>query len=438
MKESSEPCRSYRLTRRQFVAGGAAGLATLMGMPVRDLLAAAETATRPAAAEHVILLWFGGGLSHLDTFDPKPDAPTGGEFKPIDTAVEGLSVTEILPKLAREMNRAALIRSVHGEIGEHGRATYKALTGYAQRPQLVHPGLGSVVAHEREKLTALPSFVSIGGRAPSPGYLGQACAAYYAGAPGEPDPNLHLPEGLGQARAKQRMRILQRMNERYAEQAGGAQLSATEESYQKARRFMDSPAIEAFNIAKERPAVRAAYGDSSFGRGCLLARRLVESGVRFVQVNSGGFDTHTNNFPAMREKGAEIDPAIASLLSDLAASGKLSRTLVLTLSEFGRTPRINADGGRDHHPEVFSALLAGGGVPAGTVVGASDARGAEPAERPAGVSDIHATVCAALGIDFTKKVQTPLGRPMPLVQGGAPIDELLPKRLRGQSGGDYG
>jgi uncharacterized protein (DUF1501 family) len=201
---------------------------------------------------------------------------------------------------------------------------------------------------------------------------------------------------------------------------------ATETAIKEAVALMKSPTLKVFDLDKENPDTLARYGDTDFGRGALLARKLVETGVRFVQVNRGGFDTHSNNFPAMENHGLEMDPALAALIEDLAASGKLDSTLVLVLSEFGRTPRINNNAGRDHHASCFSCLIAGGGVRGGQVVGASDKDAMEPAERPVKPSDLHATVCHALGIDHEKDVYTPQDRPMVLVREGAePVKELF-------------
>lgn len=417
-------CRSYHLTRRSFLKFGSLGIGTLLGMRVGDLVALAAEAEK-RAADHVILLWMGGGMSHLDTFDPKPGRPTQGEFDPIKTTTPGIEISEVLPNIAAQMKHTSLIRSVTGNSGDHGGATYNLMTGYMQTPQLVHPSIGSVVAHEKEPITELPAFISISGRAHAAGYLGQACEAYFVARAGQPDPYVRLPEGIGQVRADKRLEALKQLNQRFRDKHPDMQIDAIDESYQAAVGFMQSPALKAFDLDTETEETRQRYGRSDFGRGCLLARRLVENGVRFVQVNKGGFDTHADNFTAMRRLGGEIDLGIAALIGDLAASGMLDRTLVLVLSEFGRTPRINGEAGRDHWPRVFSSLIAGGGTKRGQLVGASDADGYEVAERAVQVADIHATVCTALGIDPTKHVQTPLGRPMKLVDGGSAIKELL-------------
>lgn len=418
----SMSCWDYKLTRRAML--GATGAATLLGLRVRDLLAYAGSESSPTA-EHVILFWNGGGMSHIDTWDPKPGRPTQGEFEPIETSVPGIFISEIFPKLARQMEHMTLVRSIAGTNGDHGRATYQLQTSYNPMPSLTHPGLGSVVVHERDKLGDLPAYISISGQAPRAGYLGQRCEAYFIGRPGEKDPYLAFPTGIAQERGNKRLETLARVNRRYAQKLPHAKLDATETSVQEAVALMRSPALEALDLDKEKPKTVARYGENAFGRGALMARRLVETGVRFVQINRGGFDTHVNNFPAMRAHGDEMDPALAALIGDLADSGLLSKTLIIMLSEFGRTPRINDDEGRDHHAACFSCLLAGGGIRGGTVIGSSDKDGYLPKDRPVQVPDLHATVCHALGINSDKEVMTPLARPMKLVDGGKPVIELF-------------
>jgi uncharacterized protein (DUF1501 family) len=224
----------------------------------------------------------------------------------------------------------------------------------------------------------------------------------------------------------QRLQVLEKMNRRTSAQNGAEELKASQTALKDAVALMESPALKAFDLKKENPTTVAKYGDTEFGRGALLARRLVEQGVRFVQVNRGGFDNHGNIFQAMRNHGADMDPAIASLISDLKANGKLEKTLIVVLSEFGRTPRINDGGGRDHWARVFSCMMAGGGIKGGSIIGASDPDGMEVAERPVKVADLHATLCHALGIDLNKELTTPQGRPIRLVRKEAnPINELF-------------
>ncbi|MDA0765563.1 MAG: DUF1501 domain-containing protein [Verrucomicrobia bacterium] len=413
-------CTDYQITRRRMLKLFSA---SILGMPISQLLA--RTLPGQASAEHVILFWNSGGMSHLDTWDPKPGRKTQGEFKPIKTSVEGMEISEIFPQLAKQMHNAALIRSIAGTNGDHGRAQYELQTGFNQSPNILHPGFGSLVVHEREPLGDLPALVSISGQSARAGYLGQQCEAYYVGRPGEKDPYLAFPEGISHARGMQRLQILERMNRRSSETLGASELKASETALKDAVALMESPALKAFDLEEEKTQTIERYGDTEFGRGALLARRLVEKGVRFVQVNRGGFDNHGNIFEAMRDHGNVMDPAIASLLSDLKANGMLSKTLVVVLSEFGRTPRINDGGGRDHWARCFSAMMAGGGIKGGTI-GASDEDGMEPADRPVQVPDLHASLCHALGISLSKELYTPQGRPMRLVRKEAnPIRELF-------------
>lgn len=414
-------CADYRMTRRAML--GATG-ASLLGMQVSRLLAEAGK-DHASKAEHVILFWNGGGMSHIDTWDPKPGRPTAGELEPIATAVPGIQISEIFPELARRMKDFALIRSIAGTQADHGRATYQLQTSFQQSSNLQHPGLGSVVVHEKSGMGDLPSYISISGQAPKAGYLGQKCEAYFVGAPGERDPYLAFPEGIGQTRGDKRLDVLARVNARYQRKVGAQPLAATKDAIDDAVRLMRSPALEAFELDRVSTTTLNKYGDNAFGRGCLLAKRLVEKGVRFVQVNRGGFDVHMDAFPAMRNHGAAMDPGLAALIGDLSESGLLAKTMVIVLSEFGRTPRINDDAGRDHHASVFSCLMAGGGIRGGQVIGSSDEDGYRPKDRPVQVPDIHATVCHALGIDGTKEVMTPLQRPMKLVDGGKPVLELF-------------
>jgi len=416
-----KPCQGYRTSRRSML--GATG-ATLFGLQLFDLLAHAGE-SKETKAEHVIFFWNGGGMSHIDTWDPKPGRPTGGDFKPISTSVPGLQISEIFPQLAQQMHHCALVRSIAGTQADHGQGTYNLQTSYQQTPNIVHPGFGSVVAHEKRKVGDLPAFVSISGRAPRASYLGQACEAYFVGAPGEKDPYLAFPEGITNVRGNQRLEVLTRFNNRFSDKAPGESAASMKTAIDDAVTLMRSPALEAFELDKVPTTMLNRYGDNTFGRGVLLAKQLVETGVRFVQVNRGGFDTHTANFPAMRAHGEVMDPALACLVEDLAASGLLQKTLIVMLSEFGRTPEVNEDAGRDHWSEVFSCFVAGGGISGGKVIGSSDEDGYSPKDNPVKVADLHATFCHSLGIDPDKEVMTPLQRPMKLVDNGSPLPEMF-------------
>jgi len=398
--------------------------ASILGFSIRDLLAYSGK-DHEAKAEHVILFWNGGGMSHIDTWDPKPGRPTQGEFSPINTSAPGVQISEIFPRLSKQMHNAALIRSIAGTQGAHGRASYNLQTSYLPGPNLRHPGVGSVVVHELDNNSDLPPYITISGQAPRASYLGQKCEAYYVAAPGEKDPYLAFPSGISQVRGDRRLEQLAKFNQRFLDKKNDTRLTSTQTSIEDAVRLMRSPALEAFELDKVDSTTLERYGDTNFGRGALMAKRLVEKGVRFVQVNRGGFDTHSNNFPAMSNHGEVMDPALASLVEDLSESGMLEKTMVIMLSEFGRTPRINDNAGRDHWASVFSCFMAGGGIKGGQVIGSSDEDGAMPKDRPVEVADIHATMCHAMGIDHEKEVMTPLLRPMKLVDNGSPVMELF-------------
>ena len=410
-------CHDYRVTRRAMLA---AGSASILGLSVRNLLAAAGK-DHPAKCEHVILFWNGGGMSHIDTWDPKPGRPTGGELTPIKTSVPGIQISEIFPTLAKQMQHCCLVRSIAGTQGDHGRATYNLQTSYLPGPNLIHPGVGSVVTHEMPNLGDLPAYISLSGLAPRAGYLGQSCEAYFVPNPGDKDPYLAFPEGIAELRGNKRLEVLAKFNGRFTGGSKDERLKSTQTSIDDAVKLMRSPALEAFELSKVPAATREIYGDTPFGRGALLAKRLVEKGVRFVQINRGGFDTHMKNFPAMRDHGEAMDPGLSALISDLAESGMLEKTMVVMLSEFGRTPKINKDEGRDHWASVFSGFFAGGGIKGGQVIGSSDEDGAEPKDRPVQVQDIHMSICHALGINAAKEVMTPLQRPMRLVEKGGEV-----------------
>lgn len=414
-------CQDYRVTRRAMLGASAA---TIMGMQVRDLLANKGRDHEPTA-DHVIFFWNGGGMTHLDTWDPKPGAPTQGEFEPIDTSADGIQIGEIFPEFAKQMHNVALVRSIAGTQGAHGRASYMVQTSYNQTANIVHPGFGSVVVSEKDRMGDLPAYITISGRAPRASYLGQTCEAYFVGSPGDKDPYLAFPEGITQLRGNKRLETLAQFNQKFSGRTTSQALDATKTSIEDAVKLMRSPALKAFELDHIPLTEFERYGDTPFGRGCMVAKQLVETGVRFVQINRGGFDTHSNNFEAMRNHGEVMDPALGSLMQDLSETGLLDRTLVVMLSEFGRTPRINRDAGRDHYPAVFSCFMAGGGIRGGQVIGASDKNGEQPHERPVRIPELHATLCYALGIDPDKEVMTPLQRPMKLVDNGEPIMELF-------------
>ena len=381
----------------------------------------------PAAkADACILLWLNGGPSHIDTFDPKPGRPTGGPFKAIRTRAPGMMLSEHLPLLADRGDRIAVVRGMTSKEGNHARAQYYVHTGYAPNPTVVHPSLGGwTSARLGDPHAELPAFVSIAGPSFGAGFLGVQNGPFVIAKAGAPPPDATLPTGVDRARFGRRLAALDAMEARFAQSTGDAKVEGRRQVYTKAVRLMDSPKIDAFDLASETEATKKAYGDTDFGRGCLVARRLVERGVKFVEVVLDGWDTHQNGFERTQKLMGTLDPAFSALLDDLAARKLAGRTLVACMGEFGRTPRINANDGRDHWPGAWSAVLAGGGIRAGVVLGATDDDGAKVAHDPTTVPDLLATMAAQLGLDPAHTEVSPAGRPISITDDGTPIRALL-------------
>ena len=424
------------------------GLLGAWGLGLDDFLRmrsqAAETgaAKAPKArAKGCILIWLAGGPSHLDTFDPKPEAPEDvrGEFKAIPTAVAGVSMSEVFPKLAQALNQVTLIRSMTSPEADHDRATQHLLTGYRPSPALMYPTVGSVMAKVRGTSGGvLPPFVAIpdAPMAASAGYLTPAFDPFaIAGDPSRPEfrvRDLTPPDRITLERLGRR-RAMVRDLDGFSKDVANTPLTAARDRFatQAYDLLTSRKAQAAFRLDEEPDATRDRYGRNALGQSCLLARRLIEAGVAFVTVNDRGtgplgWDTHVQGFKAIRETLAPpLDVAATALIVDLADRGLLNETLVLVMGEFGRTPKVNGMAGRDHHGRANSLILAGGGMPAGLVLGRTDATGDSPAERPVSPSDLAATVYTALGIDPGRQFETSDGQPIRLVDGGKPIRELL-------------
>ena len=422
-----------------------AGVLSAWGLGLGDLFrlraGAQESPAIGGKAKACILVWLAGGPSHLDTFDPKPDAAADvrGEFKPIDTTVSGLRISEVLPNLARVMDKASLVRGLTSPEADHDRAAHHLLTGYRPSPALVYPGYGSAVAKVRGfEGRTLPPHTAIPD-APifsSSGYLTPAYDPFAVGGdpsqPGFRVRDLSPPDRLTLDRLKRRRSMVKSLDS-FAEEVGQTTLTASRDQFadQAYELLTSADAQSAFDIGREADATRDRYGRNPLGQGCLLARRLVERGVAFVTVNDRGpgalhWDTHAQNFKTIKETLAPpLDQGVAALINDLDARGMLASTLVVVMGEFGRTPRVNANAGRDHHGRANVALLAGGGIVGGAVLGKTDASGDIPSERPSTPSDIAATIYTAMGIDPDRRFETPDGQPIRLVDGGKPLRELL-------------
>jgi hypothetical protein len=375
-----------------------------------------------------ILLWMGGGPSQFETFSPKPGHENGGETKAIATSVPGIQIADTLPHVAKVMNDVAIVRSMTSKEGSHPRASFLLHHGYLPMGGVKFPTLGSQVAHQiGDPAFDLPSFVRIGGRraadAGGGGFLGVDYDPFVLQNP-EAKPENTQPTTRDERYAR-RLKLLDRIEADFGAVEGADIVADHRKLIRKSSEMILSPRMEAFDLANETDKIRDAYGRTPFGAGCLLARRLVEAGVTFVEVNLEGWDTHEDNFTRTAERNKLFDQPMAQLITDLKKRGMLDRTLVIWMGEFGRTPRINARAGRDHYPRAFNIALAGGGVRGGQVVGETDAGGVEVADRPVTVSDLFRTVYTTLGIDADHENMSRIGRPIKLVDGGEVVRELL-------------
>lgn len=413
--------------RRAFLGGGLGGLLTL-AIPNWQALAAAQavagsTARRPKSC---ILLWMNGGPSHLDTFDPKPGTATAGPVKSIKTAQTGVQFSEYLPRLAEQADQLAVIRSMTTKEGNHDRGQYLMHTGYSPSVTLKHPSLGAWASRELGDAKAdLPNFISIRGPSVGAGFLGVDHNPFIVQSPSEGVRNLPQPRDVDTARFSSRLEALSIAQNSFRRTTGAAEVANHDAVYAKSVRMMRSPLTKAFDLKDEPAAVTAEYGDSDFGRGCLMARRLVESGVRFVEVTLDGWDTHYDNFTSVRNLCRDLDPAFAALTADMKRREMLDDVLVVWMGEFGRTPKISDVEGRDHWPAAWSAVLAGGGVRAGQVYGSTDAEGAKVATDAVTVPDYFATLATLLGMNPTREAMSPVGRPIAISEAGKPIARLI-------------
>ena len=418
------PTRPSGVDRRGFLQlGGLAGLGWLT--PVGELLAAqAERSDGPARS--IVLLWLAGGPSQLETFDPHPDKKIAGGTRAIATAVKGLQLAESFGRLAGEMDKVSVVRSLVSKEGDHERGTYLMKTGFRPDPTVAHPSLGAICCHQLPSGgTEIPRHVSI---LPSQwpargGFLGGEFDAFQVGDPAKPLPDVSSRvDASRDARRLDDLDVIERAFARGRRDRVAATLHR--EALGRARTLMTSEQLHAFDIAREPAAVRAEYGDTPFGRACLAARRLTEVGVRCVEVTLGGWDSHVNNHEIHRKLVEQLDPAFAALVRDLARRGQLDRTVVLCGGEFGRSPSINPLGGRDHWPLGYSLAIAGGGLKGGQTVGETDPEGKKEPARPATIADVHATVLSTLGLNPGIENVSPVGRPIKLSEG-KPIGELL-------------
>ena len=415
------PCRREVL---RLLAAGAAG-----ALGWGDV-AAAHAAQLRKRGKACILLWMNGGPSQFETFSPLESHANGGGTKAIATNVAGIRIAEHWPEMAKVADRLAIVRSMTSKEGSHPRAAYLMHTGYLPNPSARHPTLGSIVASQLAaqdggETADLPPVVRIGGRGrgdSGAGLLGMQWEPFELRSATQ-NPANTTPQ-VAPERHLERLALMERLE-------GGFATRLPEEAadhrslYRRATRMILSPDMQAFDLDAEPARVREEYGEGEFAAGCLLARRLVESGVSFVEVVANGWDTHEDNFARVAQLAGAVDRPYAALLRDLDRRGMLADTLVIWMGEFGRTPQVNPRAGRDHFPRSFNAVLAGGGVRGGRVIGRTDAAGVEVADRPVTVPDLFATFCRSMAIDPAIENMAPTGRPIRLVDGGEALADLF-------------
>ncbi len=405
-----------RISRRRMLGGTISGFFAFAQRQNFAHLLAADT--KPTGrAKRIVVLWMNGGPSQFETFDPKPGTGTGGGAESIETSVPGLRISSFLPEMAKQMNRLSVIRNLTSKEGEHERAQYYMHTGYALVGAFPRPSLGSIVSHEGPS-SDIPACVSLGSRGFGPAYLGPEHAPFSIEDPADA---LELLTNLRRRRG--RLQFLQELGSEFDRLHGNEALARRRGMVTRIERLMDTPFARALNVERESKSVRERYGDD-FGRRCLTARRLLESGVRFVEVQHDGWDTHANNQNSVRELCQAIDRPWATLMEELSESGLLDDTIVLWMGEFGRTPRINAQAGRDHFPQVTPAVIGGGGLKSEQIVGSTNKNGTAIDGKTIGIADLFATLLSQSGIDPAKEFRTRFDSPAPATDGGTSISEL--------------
>ena len=416
------------MSRRHFLGHMAT---TAMAVPAMQFAASMEANAQQLrkANKSMIVLWMGGGPSHMDTWNLKPDSEkNGGPFKPIATSASGVMISEHMPTVAKQMKHLNVIRSLNSKEGNHERGQYMMHTGYAPNPTVVHPAFGSVLSYELgEKLENfdLPHCISINSGGEGAGFLGMAHSPFVVNNPNGKIANLDPPKDVEGMRMDRRIEML-RLTENNFLPNHGQNAIDHKAVYAKTFKMMKSRYIKAFNLNDEPAAVREAYGKGSFGSGCLMARRLVEAGVTYVEVSLGGWDTHADTFNIHKTRlQPELDKGMGNLVADLAQRGLLEKTMVVWMGDFGRTPKINQNAGRDHWPRSWSVVMGGGGLKGGQAIGATDKDGVDIIDQPVGVMDLVATMSKGMGIDVATQYTTPRGRPIKVVDGGSPIPQLF-------------
>jgi len=429
-------------SRRSFIELAAKATLGVSVFPAANLFGAAQprrqppgSARRRAAAppngpnaKRVIYLFMNGAMSHLDTFDVKPAGEAGGESEPIDTNVPGVQFSKFLPKLSQQADQLSVLRSLYTETGAHEQGRYLMRTSYKEIATTRHPTLGAwaqkLLGKQNQNLS---DYVVVDGEAqhPGAGFLEPSFNPIPIGDPNAGLQNTKSPEYLSDGLFRTRMRLIDQFDKSFQERYRQRKVEAYNEFYDQATRLMASSDLKAFDLNEESDETRDKYGRNPFGQGCLLARRLVENDVRFVEVSSNGWDHHREIYDNLPSKASALDAALSTLLADLSDKGLLGETLVAVATEFGRSPKVNDNAGRDHHPGVFSCALAGGGIRGGQVYGSSDDEGHSPEDDPVSVGDFNATIAYAMGLPYDEEQFSSSGRPFKVAHDGEPIKELF-------------
>lgn len=413
--------------RRDFMSSVARNLLGVSFLPL--VSSTASAASRPRKkVKQVIYLYMAGAMSQFETFDPKPGTETGGQGSAIDTNVAGMKISEYLPKLAKLADQMAIVRSLSTETGAHGPGAYVMRTSYREIASTRHPSIGPWIQKLAGKGNdVLPGSVVIGAGSghPGAGYLGAQFMPVPIGRARDGLQNSKPPKYLSEAQFDHRMQLAHRFDRTFEKKFATTEVEGYTKLYSEAIRLMRSDELAVFDINKEPQKVREAYGNNNFGQGCLLARRLVQNGVKFVEVALGGWDDHRNLFNSLPNRAARFDQGMSSLLRDLKSKGMLEETLVVVATEFGRTPNINQNGGRDHFPGAFSCVLAGGGINGGTVYGATDKLGRTVEKDPVSVGEFNSTIAYAMDLPYDEEIYSPDGRPFTIGNGSEPLKVLF-------------
>lgn len=432
---SAETTLRNRHSRRQFIAESARtllGVTAISNLGSKSLAVPGENTSamkQVPTARNVIYLYMTGGMSHLDTFDPKPDnKDVMGLTEVVDTKVDGIRLSSNLPLLSRQADKLAILRGMMSNQGAHEQGNYFMHTSYTLRSSIRHPAMGAWIQKFQDRGNpSLPGSVMIGNdsRHPGAGFFESRYSPLMINDPESGISNVRANQWFTEDRFESRLNVAKQLDRKFAEAYNLKNVRAYSDMYDDAVKMMKSEELKAFDLDDEPDALREKYGRDRFGQGCLLARRLVEHGVRFVEVSFGSWDTHNANFTRVPELCDELDAGMSALLADLDSRGLLSETLVVLTTEFGRTPDINANDGRDHHPAGFSCVLAGGGIRGGQVHGATDARGDKVAEGQVSIPDFNATIGYAVGLPLDQVLYSPSKRPFTVADKGKPLVSLF-------------